>query len=191
VRRIAAWRSYYEYHHIFNWPEKGLTPEKVYEFFKPLIKYLNAQKLFVFDEAAYNKVAASGDAHAIRAAVLLRKFLLHPARKREDPDYNVVLLDRTSNFTMKLNPEEIRIVFADYTRKKKQLPLREGKYTYSTYGEMTDVISTYKKDKNEPIKKGEKPYFRTKPYFYIMRHNGLGRVQLERLRNMLVEELNK
>lgn len=191
VRRIAAWRSYYEYHHIFNWPEKGLTPEKVYEFFKPLIKYLNAQKLFVFDEAAYNKVAASGDAHAIRAAVLLRKFLLHPTGKREDPDYNVVLLDRTSNFTMKLNPEEIRIVFADYTRKKKQLPLREGKYTYSTYGEMTDVISTYKKDKNEPIKKGEKPYFRTKPYFYIMRHNGLGRVQLERLRNMLVEELNK
>ena len=55
---------------------------------------------------------------------------------------------------------------------------------------MTDVISTYKK-KNEPVKEGEKPYFRTKPYFYIMRHNGLGRVQLERLRKMLADELNK
>ena len=176
-RRIAAWRSYYEYHHIFNCPEMGLSPESVYEFFKPLMEHMDEQKFFIFDEKVYQEVAKSNDAGAIRAAVLLREFLRNAHSERKpDEEYNVVLLDRTSNFTMKLDPADIRIVFADHTRESKKTPLRSGRYNYSTYGEMTGITAEDK---------------RAKPYFYIMRHNGLGRVQLERLRNMLVEELNK
>ena len=175
MRRIAAWRSYYEYHHIFNCPEMGLTPEKVYDFFEPLMKHLEEQKILVFDEAAYKDIAASNDVGAIRAAKLLKDFLVH-APEEEDPGYNVVLLDRTSNFTMKLDPADIRIVFSDHTRESKHLPLRSGRYNYSTYGDMTGITGADK---------------RSKPYFYIMRHYGLGHVQLKNLRELLAEELKK
>lgn len=176
-RRIAAWRSYYEYHHIFNCPEMGLTPEKVYDFFAPLMEHLNEQKIFVFDAKAYKAVTDSSDVEAIRAANLLKEFLMdaHTTRK-PDEKYNVVLLDRTSNFTMKLDPEDIRIVFSDHTRESKHLPLRSDKYNYSTYGQMTGVTAADK---------------RAKPYFYIMRHHGLGRDQLKKLREMLAKELKQ
>lgn len=172
-RRIAAWRSYYEYHHIFNCPEMGVTPEKVYEFFKPLMEHLEEKNILVFNENVYREIAQSDDADAIRAAELLREFLIH-APEEEDPDYNVVLLDRTSNFTMKLDPMEIRIVFSDHTRESKPLPLRSGRYNYSAYGEMTGITAADK---------------RSKDYFYIMRHGGLGHVQLAELRKKLAEVL--
>lgn len=187
-RRIAAWRSYYEYHHIFNCPEMGLTPEKVYEFFVPLLKYLDKKHVFVFDKDAHelilgnkkdedgNPIPRAAD-DVVRAAELLREFLRTARKdKKIDEAYNVVLLDRTSNFTMKLDPEDIRIVFSDHTRESKHLPLRSDKYNYSTYGQMTGVTAADK---------------RAKPYFYIMRHHGLGHDQLKKLREMLAEELKK
>lgn len=187
-RRIAAWRSYYEYHHIFNCPEMGLTPDKVYDFFDPLLKYLDKKHVFVFDKDAHELILghkkdkdgkpiprAAND--VVRAAELLRKFLRTARTDNEiDEAYNVVLLDRTSNFTMKLDPEDIRIVFSDHTRESKHLPLRSDKYNYSTYGQMTGVTAADK---------------RAKSYFYIMRHHGLGRDQLKKLREMLADELKK
>ena len=139
------------------------------------MKHLEEQKILVFDEAAYKDIAASNDVGAIRAAELLKDFLVH-APEEEDPGYNVVLLDRTSNFTMKLDPADIRIVFSDHTRESKHLPLRSGRYNYSTYGDMAGITGADK---------------RSKPYFYIMRHYGLGHVQLKNLRELLADELKK
>ena len=176
-RRIAAWRSYYEFHHLFHCPELGLTPEKVYRFFKPLLKYMKREHLFVFDAAAYEVISTSGDADAGKAAALLREFLRKAhSTKKVDEKYNVVLLDRTNSFTLKLDPTQIRIVFPNREDGKPRLPLRSGKYNYSTYAELTGGASkvNHKAD-----------------YFYIMRHGGLGYEQLQTLRQMLAEELKK
>ena len=171
-RRIAAWRSYYEYHHLFNYPEMGLTPEGVYGFFKPLLKYLDKKKIFTFDETAYNDVKKSKDAEAIRAAELLKKFLKSISKKEK---YSVVLLDRISNFTMKLDPAQIRIVFSTRKDGAPRLPMRGGKYNYSTYADMTGITDADK---------------RSKPYFYIMKKHGLRHNHLQTLREMLAAELN-
>ena len=178
-RRTPAWRSYFEFNHIFNCPEMGLDPEKVCIFFKPLIKYLNKKNLFAFDEAAYQTVLTDpeADPEARRAAGLLRGFLVKAhSKKKFDPDYSVVLLDRTNSFTLKLKPEEIRIVFSGREDGKLRLPLRQGKYNYSTYDKLTGSAHRvdYKKD-----------------YFYIMRRGGLGAEQLKKLRTMLAKELKK
>ena len=178
-RRTPAWRSYFEFNHIFNCPEMGLDPEKVCIFFKPLIKYLNKKNLFAFDEAAYQTVLTDpeADPEARRAAGLLRGFLVKAhSKKKSDPDYSVVLLDRTNSFTLKLKPEEIRIVFSGREDGKLRLPLRQGKYNYSTYDKLTCSAHQveYKKD-----------------YFYIMRRGGLGAEQLKKLRTMLAKELKK
>jgi hypothetical protein len=172
-RRIAAWRSYYEYHHLFNCPEMGLTPEKVYGFFKPLLKYLGEEKIFAFDETAYNKVKESENANAIRAAELLKAFLKSISKKEK---YSVVLLDRISNFTMKLDPAQIRIVFPNRKDGAPRLPMRGSKYNYSTYADMTGITDADK---------------RSKPYFYIMKKHGLRHNHLQKLREMLAAELNK
>ena len=174
-RRIAAWRSYYEYHHLFNCLEMGLTPEGVYAFFKPLLKYLDKEKIFAFDASAYDRIQKSDDAGVVRAAALLKAFLVH-ASEAENDSYSVVLLDRISNFTMKLDPAQIRIVFPTKENGKLRLPLRSGKFNYSTYADMTGVTEADK---------------RSKPYFYIMKKGGLGREQLQKLREMLADELNR
>lgn len=178
-RRVAAWRSYYEFNHIFSWPEKGLTPEKVCTFFAPLMKYMGDKGLFVFDKDA--EQAISGDQEAgddvKRAAKLLREFLMGAHSKKEiDADYNVVLLKRTNSFTLKLKPEKIRIVFPRQEGGKLRLPLRQGKYNYSTYAELTG---------------GAHQVDCKADYFYLMRRGGLGHEQLKKLREMLAKELKK
>lgn len=178
-RRTPAWRSYFEFNHIFNCPEMELDPEKVYNFFEPLMKYLDEKKRFTFDEAAYQTVLTDSEADpdAKRAAELLRGFLMKAhSKKKLDPDYSVVLLDRTNSFTLKLKPENIRIVFSNREDGKLRLPLRQGKYSYSTYDELTGNAHQvdYKK-----------------AYFYILRRGGLGAEQLKRLRELLKKELKK
>lgn len=181
-RRIAAWRSYYEYHHTFNCPDaqlpkqKQLTPENVYGFFKPLMKAMKEKKRLVFDRDAYAAIEADGSADARRAAKLLRGFLMDYEENKENPGYSVVLLDRTNSFTLKLNPNEIRILFPNREDGIKRLPLRQGKYNYSTYAELTGGANRvdFKAD-----------------YFYLMRRGGLKWKQLQKLRELLAEELKK
>ena len=187
-RRIAAWRSYYEYHHLFNCPDEGITPEKAYGFFRELLKYMNQQNLFVFDADAYERILGNktdekgnpiprAEENVVRAAKLLRDFLyqIHGAKK-PNPKFNVVLLDRTNSFTLKLDPTKIFIVFPRLENGNKRLPLRSGKYNYSTYAQLTG--------NRFPVKAEE-------PYFYIMSHDRLGCRQLEKLRAMLAKELKR
>lgn len=174
-RRTPAWRSYYEFNHIFNCPELGLTPERVCGFFRDLLKYLDEEHILIFDEDAYTAVCGSGNAGAIRAAELLKKFLENPDGK-PDPDYNVVLLKRANSFTLKLDPQKIPIVFATRNDGRLRLPLRPGNRNFSTYAELTNSAHrvNYKAE-----------------YFYIMRRGGLGWKQLEKLRKMLAQELKR
>lgn len=193
-RRTPAWRSYFEFNHIFNCSErtekrngqevvipkdKQMTPENVYNFFKPLMEYLKEQSIFAFDEAAYQTIItdSKADPKARQAAELLRSFLVKAhSKKKFDSDYSVVLLDRTNSFTLKLKPEKIRIVFSGREDGKLRLPLRQGKFNYSTYDKLTCSAHQveYKKD-----------------YFYIMRRGGLGSEQMKKLRTMLAKELKK
>lgn len=169
-RRIAAWRSYYDFHHIFNDPGNGVTPEKVYDFFSPLLKYLDKNHIFIFDHAAYTAIPRSADPAVLAAADFLHSFLRNLTSDAEKKDkYNVVLLERTNNFTAKVDPAQIRIVFPE-----KSLPLRAGRYSYSTYADLTGVSVDD---------------VRSRKYFYLYRHGGLGYKQLEKLRKALANVL--
>ena len=169
-RRVAAWRSYYDFHHIFNDPASGVTPEKVHAFFQPLLNYLDKQHIFIFDFKAYKSIPGTADPALLRAADFLHGFLRNLTSDPDKKDnYNVVLLERTNNFTTKLDPAQIRIVFPE-----KSLPLRAGRYTYSTYADLTGVSSDD---------------VRSRKYFYLYRHGGLGYKQLEKLRKALANVL--
>ena len=182
-RRIAAWRSYYEYHHLFHYPEKQLTPEAVYEFFRELLEYLDAQKIFAFDQAAFDAVRGKDDLKsrasdkAVRAAEFLWGFLKYVQTDRgsEEP-FDVVLLSRSNSFTLKLNPAGIRIVFPNLESGERRLPLRCSRYNYSTYAELTNNV-------NKVNCKAD--------YFYMMCHARLRWGDLEMLREMLAEELKQ
>ncbi len=170
--RTAAWRSYYEFHHYFDAPQIGVTPEKVYAFFKPLLKHLDKYHFFVFDADAYTHVSEKGDADALRAADFLRDFLMANVPNKTKPEkYNAVLLERTNNFTMKVDPEQVRIVFS-----KQSIALRADGKNYSSYAQLAGVY----KDDN-----------RAAPYFYLYRYGGLGRQQMADLRDALAKEFKK
>lgn len=182
-RRIAAWRSYYEYHHLFHYPEKGLTPERVSEFFEPLLEYMDKKKLFAFDQDAFDAVCGSvdpetrGSDQAVRAAVFLRGYLdyVQSTRGSEKP-IDVVLLGRSNSFTLKLNPAKICIVFPNLENGEMRLPRRSGKYNHSTYEELTE--------------KAHRVNYKA-PYFYMMCHGRLRWGELEMFRELLADELNK
>ena len=181
VRRIAAWRSYYEYHHLFHYPEKGLTPERVSEFFKPLLEYLGKQKRFAFDREAYDAVCGRpdpktrGSEETVRAAEFLQRYLDYvQATRGGEKALDVVLLGRSNSFTLKLKPAEICIVFPKLETGELRLPLRSSRYNYSTYEKLTGNAHrvNYKAD-----------------YFYMMCRDRLRWGELEIFREMLADEL--
>ena len=169
-RRIAAWRSYYEYHHIFNDPGNGVTPEDVSRYFAPLIKYMEDNHLFVFNADSYAVISKCGDRKVTWPADFLKTYLTglttDPVKKEQ---YNVVLLGRSNNFTMKIDPAQIRIIFP-----KNYMPLRADAYNYSTYDALSGVTAADK---------------RSGSYFYIYRHSKFGHKQLEKLRKKLAPAL--
>lgn len=174
-RRIAAWRSYYEYHRIFNSPDPKVTPESVYKFFTPLMKHMSKAKLFIFNQEAYDAICThpktkSNDPAVLKAAFFLRKYLRSLSTDPEKKDaYNVVLLDRTLNLTMKLDPMGILIAFP-----RKNIPKRFGNMNYASYGELTGISA------DDIVKR---------QYFYLFRHGGLGIRQLEKLCSQLASVL--
>lgn len=182
-RRVAAWRSYYEYHHLFHYPEKKLTPERVSEFFEPLLKYMGEKKLFAFDQDAFDAVCGNvdpetrGGEEAVRAAEFLRGYLNYVQSTRgSGKPLDVVLLGRSNSFTLKLNPAKICIVFPKLETGEMRLPLRSGRYSYSTYEKLTGNAHrvNYKAE-----------------YFYMMCHDRLRWGDLEMFRELLADELNK
>ena len=174
-RRTAAWRSYYEYHRIFNSPYSNVTPESVYAFFSPLIQHMDDEKIFIFNEAAYNTICVNPETRSRNSAVLkaahfLRQYLRSQVSEAEKKDnYNVVLLDQTLNLTMKLNPASIRIAFP-----RANIPKRCGNMNYASYGELTGLSA-------ENIVK--------RKYFYLLRYSGLGHNQLDNLCDQLAAVL--
>lgn len=175
VRRTAVWRSYYEYHHIFDAPDlkltqkQGLKPEHVSAYFAPLIEYLTDQKngddgnnILVFDNDSFATISAlpDKDKKITHPAKTLNKFLSAYTNGR----YSVVLVKQTNSITLKLDPEEIRILFA-----KENIPARSDGRAYSTYRELTGL------EKNHIAR----------DYFYIFRHGVLGHKQLEALREQV------
>lgn len=179
-RRIAAWRSYYEYHRIFNDPDNKVTPQAVYNFFQPLMDYMSNAKVFIFNEDFYQNLLLAYqnsrnpalpnppkvDPKVVSAADFLRKYLrsltTDPKKKNS---YNVVLLDQTLNLTMKMDPASILIAFP-----RKNIPKRCGSMNYASYGELTGISA------DDIVKR---------KYFYLFRHGGLGIRQLEKLCSQL------
>ena len=160
VHRTPAWRSYHEYYHLFS----DIGPDKVYEFFAPLLKFMEENNLIIFDEATWNLIHAQGNTEAMVPAGFLRDYLISIANKDQKEQYNVVLLDRTNHFTLKLDPAQIYIVFS-----KKNIPLCQGGRNYSSYSQLNGIVKQH----------------RTAKYFYLFRHGSLGSVQLPTFRDEL------
>ena len=171
-RRIAAWRSYCEYRHFF-----GQYSQKVYDFFKPLLKYMGKKNLFIFDLDVYGGIIGDKEASAEtkRAAQFLNDYLLDPRGDQtcDTSDYSVALLDRTNAFSLNIDPAQIRIVFA-----RKKMPLRTDNRNYSTYQELTGLATPTDHDGH------------LVNYFYLYRYHGLGCRQMEHLRRKLIETID-
>ena len=169
-RRIAVWRSYYEYRHFF-----GEDSQKVYDFFQPLLAHMQKKNIFVFNPFVYKRIIHGGvSAKAERAARFLNDYLQDPNGDQSDldPNYSIALLDRTNAFTLSIKPSQIRIVFA-----RRRMPQREDGRNYSTYQELTGLADPTDHD-------GHKVN-----YFYLYHHHGFTLDQMKNLRKKLKEAI--
>lgn len=175
LRRISSWNSYYEFRYIFTDPASGLTPDYVNRFFTGLIEYMDKHRIFAFTGAVCAQILADvpEEETGIRnAAVLLDRFLSSQQRKskNKNKDYSAVLMKRSINFTMKLDPEQVRIVFT-----KKYFPADAAVSNWTTYGELMNLsMADWRRDE----------------YFYLFRNGRLGCNQLQELRDLLAETLS-
>lgn len=146
-RRVPAWKDYYEYRWLFQDPAAGLTEDKVFGFFLPLMEYMDEKCIFQLDDSTCRKIltASDADAGAKDAAVFLKDFFAgvqtradaaraardakkkqaETVKKEYPPVFDVVLIRRTVNLSYKFNPN------TTYIRFRKQ-PAR-GSQTYATY----------------------------------------------------------
>ena len=161
-RRHPAWKSYYEYKHLFSNTEQKISEEDVFLYFKPLIDYLKNSEIFVLDEDKYNKVMADDDApdHTKRTARFLYEFFINRNLK-----FNLVLLTSTNSFSPKFNPSSVYILFNN-------LPQRNG-VNYETYEFLKD--SSIKDD--------------SRRLFYLYTKDKLSSEQLDELRTDLFATL--
>lgn len=180
-RRVAAWRSYYEFNYLFDDPKSGLTPEMVHGFFAPLIKRMKALRLFEFNavnsqtvlDSLYGKADAKPEEEEkIRTATEFLRDYLRDVERQENRDpqgYSVVLLSMTNRFTMKLDPKKIRIRFVH-----SKLPKRTDGRIYSTYDRLQHITEDD---------------YRFRDYFYLYRYHGLDAAQLNTLRKKLIARI--
>ena len=130
--------------------------------------YMEDMQIFLFNETSFQAIISDSNAasNVKDAAKFLKKYLQSLAKDPEEQNgYNVVLLDRSLNLTLKLDPSNILIAFP-----KRNIPKRYGNMNYASYGEMTGISL-----QNKNVKK----------YFYLCRHGGLGIRQLEKLCSQL------
>lgn len=170
-RRIAVWNSYDEFRYLFNVPGTILTPDAACRFFMPLIEYLEKRHIFDFNAIAYQAITADPEAEgSVRRAAdfldtYLRKILAE--KKKDENAYSVVLLSRNRNFTLKLDPRKIRIVFT-----KSTFPKKRGIRNWTTFEKLRNLTGeswSQEKDWNHD------------GYFYMFRKGGLGSRQLKTL----------
>lgn len=179
VRRSPAWKSHYEFYHIFEDPHSKTTAEGVYHFFKPLMEYLKKEQIFAYTPAIHQDIKNSiTDPLITGPADFLDGFLMKEYQKKQEKKaadeaeapadekeaYSVVLLDRSGKLTKYIQPDKILIVFSG-----KNVPLRENSKNYSTYADLAGIT---------PSKAERK-------YFYLFRRGGLGKRQLADLRKGL------
>lgn len=134
-RRVAAWKDYYEYRWLFHDPAAGVKESDVFDFFQPLMKYMEENRLFQLDVRTYNVIATAPNASpAVKdAAKFLKDFFAgvqtraNAAEKKETdpPVFDIVLLKRTVNLSFKFNPAATYIRFS-------RLPARGGR-KYATF----------------------------------------------------------
>ena len=157
-RKVAAWRSFYEYRHLFCQPGRG---DEVYAYMKPLLKYLKEQRIFAFTPEVYEEITKLSDPKLTHPAKCLHDFLT----AHTGPDqYSVVLLERShmQTVTNKIDPAKIYILF----------PCKStGGLAYSTFAELTDTVLS-DQGKHD--------------YFYLFRVGGLGSKQLPKLQKALL-----
>lgn len=170
-RRTAVWNSYDEFRYLFNVPGTILTPDKAYSFFIPLIEYLEKRHIFEFNPKAYQAITADpeADGSVRRAADLLDTYLrkIQAEKKKDENAYSIVLLSRSRNFTLKLDPRKIRIVFTKGT-----FPKKRGVQNWTTFEKLRNLTGepwSQEKDWNHD------------GYFYLFRKGGLGSRQLKTL----------
>ena len=169
-RRVAVWRSYYEFRHFF-----GENSQKIYDFFQPLLQHMKEKNILIFDPKTYKRIIHGGvSAKTAQAARFLNDYLLDPRGDQtcDTSDYSVALLDRTNAFSLSIDPAQIRIVFASHN-----IPPCEDGRNYSTYQELTG-LATPTDDDGHQVK-----------YFYLFRRGVLGHHQMSNLRTKLFDAI--
>ena len=175
-RRYPAWRSYFEFRYLFD-NEPAATADDVYNFFHELLEYMKTVHIFEFTPVSFQTILRAVPttpqeeydyARMKRAARFLDKYLTHVFSSTGKP-YNVVLLQRSNNYTMTLDPGLIRIRFTH-----SRLPLSTANRNYATFAELRNLT---KRD------------IRTNNYFYLYRRGSFSTSHLIKLRDDLYAEL--
>ncbi len=106
LRKHPIWKSLYDYRFIWQENSEGVSLEEIHDFFVPLIKYLDSNSIFTFNESVYEEISKSNKEKVINAAWVFKQLV-----EENKIDFSFSILDMKSDFLAMVNEKSIYIHF--------------------------------------------------------------------------------
>ncbi|MBN1058124.1 HD domain-containing protein [Clostridium botulinum] len=112
-RRKAVWKSYQEYLYMVKQKDDSECLTKFYQYFSPLINYMDSNGYFVLNEEIYAIIQREKNAKIKKPARLLKDIC-----EESGLELDLVLLEVKNNFISKISRDKVYIKFPEVLGKK-------------------------------------------------------------------------
>lgn len=75
LRKHPLWKSLYEYRNFWEENKYNISLERVYDFFCPLMQYLDVNNIFTLNENVYNRILKENEYKIVNAAGIFKKLV--------------------------------------------------------------------------------------------------------------------
>lgn len=104
LRKHPLWKSLYEYKIIWN--EKAASLERIHDFFKPLIDYLEVNNIFTFDEKVYNEIIRLKQPKVVAGANIFKKLV-----DNSEIEFSFSIWNMKNDFATNVDEKNIYVYF--------------------------------------------------------------------------------
>lgn len=106
LRKHPIWKSLYDYRFIWQENSERISLEEIHDFFVPLIKHLDSNSIFTFDENVYEDILQSNEEKVINAARIFKQLV-----EENRLNFSFSILDMKSDFLSTVDEKSIYIHF--------------------------------------------------------------------------------
>lgn len=166
LRKHPLWKSLYEYRNFWEENKYNISLERVYDFFCPLMQYLDVNNIFTLNENVYNRILKENEYKIVNAAGIFKKLV-----DKFQIEFSFSIWSMKNDFVTGVDEKNIYVYFDNDISDQK----------YRTYYELSG--KNIKDERNE--------VHESKKFFYIYSRDKFTTEQIRMFVESTIEEINK